>query len=381
MYWQQRYLKYKSDFESSTTGLETVDLPKTGLLSGLEIRVQGTNGDSQAAPDIWLHDRMKKIEVIVNGSKVVKSFSGNQLLADMFYKKTPLSSHDMKNMNNSTAQQYFYINFGRFYHDLEYMVDLSKVNDPELRIDYDFGLTAANGWDAGVAMAAAPSLTLIPHILREPPMSPKGYIKTSEVYRFTSGNSKKENMKLPIGPLYAMLYLQCFYKSHGFVQDIDHVELNLNNDAIIPYRVDYLDILQQLVRSFGYFDMVTQSYITAQQAYPLMCEVGRLEGLIGAADDAEVCRMDMWGMVTGVQMKKSSDGLPASGNFCTTLHYKGVLPFSEAAIPVFDLMDERTWIDSKTLGDLWLRVEQDANAASSTVKLLADEVVTEYPAS
>jgi len=378
MYWQQRYLKYAKAFDSATTGLETIDLPRTGLLSGLEIRVFGVNGDSQDAPDIWLHDRMKKIEVIVNGSKVVKSLSGNQLLADMFYKKTPLFSHDMKNLNNGSAEQFFYINFGRFYHDLEYMLDLSKVNDPELRIDYDFGMTGANGWTGGVAMSAAPSIYLIPHIVREPGFSPKGYLKTSEVYRFTSGNSKKENMKLPIGPLYAMLYLQCFYASHGVTGDIDHIELNLNNDAIIPYRTDSTDLLAQLVRSFGVFEMLTQSYHKGGQAYPFICESGRLDGLIGAPADAEIARQDLWALMGGIQMRKTSTGAAETGTHNATLHWRGVLPFSVAGIPVFDLMDERTWIDSKELGDFWLRVEEDAAAASSIVKLLADEVVREY---
>lgn len=378
MYWQQRYLKYKKDFDSKTTGLETVDLPKTGLLSGLELRVQGVNGDTIASPDIWLHDRMKKIEVIVNGSKVVKSFSGNQLLADMLYKKTEIASHDMKNLNNASAQEVFYINFGRFYHDLEYMLDLSRVNDPELRIDYDFGMTGANGWTKGVAMASAPSLTLIPHILRDPPMSPRGYLKTSEVYRFTSGNSKKENMKLPIGPLYAMLYLQCFYASHGFVQDIDYLELNLNNDAIIPYRVDYFDILHQLARKFGHFRIDYQSYIKGGQAYPMPLEVGQLFSRGSITKDAALWIGDLWGQANITGLKKPSDGSTLTDEHDFYLTFVGCLPFSVAAVPVFDLMDERTWINSAELGDFWLRVEQDASAASSIVKLLADEVITAY---
>ncbi|MBA7582259.1 hypothetical protein ES708_24186 [subsurface metagenome] len=378
MYWQQRYLKYKKDFDSSTTGLETVDLPKLGLLSGLELRVEGTNGATVASPDVWIHDRLKKIELIVNGSKVVKSFSGNQLLADMLYKKTPIASHDMKNLPSGSGQEVFYINFGRFYHDPEFMLDLSKVNDPELRIDYDFGMDGANGWDNGVAMAAAPSLTVIPHILREPLGAPRGYIKTSEVYRFTSGNSKKENMKLPIGPLYAMLYLQCFYASHGFVTDIDHVELNLNNDAIIPYRVDYMDILQQLARKFGLFELSQQCYLTGGQAYPFPIEAGEFYGRSAEGQDALLAGGDIWGCAANAQYTVLSTQAAGDGSINFYVTYKGVLPFSVAAIPVFDLMDEGTWIDSKVLGDFWLRVEQDASAESSIVKLLADEVVTEY---
>ncbi|GAI43805.1 unnamed protein product, partial [marine sediment metagenome] len=115
-------------------GLETIDLPNKGLLSGLELRVWGVCGAGTELPDSWLHDKITRIEVIVNGSQVVKSYDARQLLAMMLYKKTPHYSHDMKNINSGSAEEFFYINFGRHYHDLEYMLDLGRVNDPELRI-------------------------------------------------------------------------------------------------------------------------------------------------------------------------------------------------------------------------------------------------------
>lgn len=378
MYWQQRYLKESSQFDSATTGLETIDLPKTGLLSGLELRVWGTNGSGTDKPDVWLHNRLKKIELIVNGSKVIKSLSGDQLLADMLYKKTPHYSHDMKNMHAASAEEFFFINLGRHYHDLDYMLDLSQVNDPELRIDYDFGMTSHNGWSNGVAMSAAPYFSLVPHLLRDAPTSPKGYIKTSEVARFTSSGSKKENMELPTGPVYANLYLQIFYASHSLTVDLDKVELNIDNDKLIPFRVGVQDLLAELVRKYGLFTMIQQFYVTGGQVYPHPLEVGRLDGEIGAGVDAEICRTDLWGNISPVPLRLTSTGAASTASPNATLIYVGCLPFSVAAIPIFDLEDERTWINSRELGDLWLRVEETSGAASSTPKLLADEVVTSY---
>ena len=378
MYWQQRYLKDTKQFDSATTGLETIDLPKTGLLSGLELRVWGTNGDSIAKPDVWLHDRLKKIEVIVNGSKVVKSYSGDQLLAIMLYKKIPHYGHGMKNINNASAEEFFYIPLGRFYHDLDYMLDLSKVNDPELRIDYDFSLTSQNGWTNGVAMAAAPYYSLIPHILREPVVTPKGYIKTSEVARFTSGASKKENMKVPMGPVYANLYLQCLYASHGLGMDIDKVELNINNDAIIPFRAGITELEAEVTRKYGLLEVSQEAYLTGAQAYPFPLEVGEFFGRSIETSDALLAGSDLWADAANSQYIVVSTGAKGTGNVFFYVTTRGAFPFSIAAIPVFDLMDEKTWIDSSKLGDLWLRVEETASAATSTVKLLADEVVTAY---
>ena len=181
-YFQQRYLREGRTFPA-LAGLETIDLPQKGLLSGIEIRVGGICGNSIADPDVWLHDRLKKIEVIVNGSQVVKSYDGRQLKAMMLYKRTPWNSHDEKNLNAASCKEYFYINLGRWYHDLEYMLDLGQVNDPEIRIEYDFAMTTAAGWTNGVAMTAEPSYYVICHMLRDTSIVPKGYIKTAEIHR------------------------------------------------------------------------------------------------------------------------------------------------------------------------------------------------------
>ena len=215
MYWQNRYLKEGATFDALAAGLETIDLPNKGLLSGIELRVYGTAGVGEDKPDVWLHDRLQKIEVIVNGSKVVKSLTGEQLLAAMLYKRTPHNGHPATNISGGQTQELFYINLGRHYHDVDYMLDLSKVNDPEIRITSDFTLATQNGWGNGVAMAVKPSYSIVLHILRDPPAAPKGYIKTSELYRFTGANNKKENMTVPRGPMYSNLYVQSWYADKG----------------------------------------------------------------------------------------------------------------------------------------------------------------------
>ena len=143
-YFQQRYLRENRTF-AAMAGLETIDLPNKGLLSGIEIRVWGRADADTETPNSWIHDKIKKIEVIVNGSQIVKSYDARQLLAMMLYKRTPHYSHDMKNVNGVSAEEFFYINLGRWYHDLEYMLDLSQVNDPELRIEHDFNATTHFG--------------------------------------------------------------------------------------------------------------------------------------------------------------------------------------------------------------------------------------------
>lgn len=378
MYFQQRYLEENRAFPS-TVCLETVDLPEGGLLSGIEIRVAGTAGVGADKPDVWLHDRLKKIELMVNGSKVVKSLTGEQLLADMLYKKTPQYSHDAKNISGGMCEELFYINLGRHYHDLDYMLDLSKVKDPELRIDCDFTLTSQNGWTNGVAMAAAPSYRVICHLLRDAVASPKGYIKTSEVARFTSASAKEEKMRVPRGPTYSNLYLQSWYKNEGLGLNIDHVALNLNNDAIIPIHVRMEELTAQITRMYGLMKASQWAILKGGQSYPFPLECGHVHGLVGNAEDAMFAFSNLWADFGIPYFMTVSSGAQSTGNHGTHMVLEGALPFSVAAIPLFDPWDASTWIDSSALSDFWLKVKELTGAGTNAVlKLLADEVVTRY---
>jgi hypothetical protein len=379
MYWQNRYLKEGAVF-STLTGLQTIDLPNKGLLSGIELRVWGIAGVGADKPDVWLHDRLKKIEVIVNGSKVVKSLTGEQLLADMLYKKTPHYSHDMKNMAGASCEEFFYINLGRHYHDMDYMLDLGKVNDPEIRIDADFTLASQNGWTNGVAMTAVPSFSIILHLLRDPAAAPKGYIKTSEIYRFTGKSGKKENMLVSRGPVYSNLYVQSWYKAQGLGYILDKLELNINSGDIIPFRVGPTELATEIARQYGLFGSLSQQFtLTGRQAYPFPLEQGHFWGRTVEGLNALIAGGDMWGNTAATQYTVLSTQVAGTGQIIAFLQYLGIWPFSVSPIPYFDPWDERTWIDSSKLGDLWVRFEGNTSMGTSVVvKLLGDEVVTKY---
>lgn len=379
MNWQQRYLKEGATFDA-LTGLQTIDLPNKGLLSGIELRVWGTCGAGADKPDVWLHDRLRKIELIVNGSKVVKSLTGEQLLADMLYKKTPHYSHDMKNMSGASCEEFFYINLGRHYHDMDFMLDLSRVNDPELRIDCGFALAAQNGWTNGVAMSAVPSFSVVLHLLRDAPEAPRGYIKTSELYRFTGSSAKKENMTVPRGPLYSNLYVQSWYASQGLGYILDKLELNINSDDLIPFRVGPTELAAEIARQYGLFWMSQQMSIKGGQVYPFPLEQGVLEHATFGLGDVEIRSLDLWANFSSFPLRKTSDGVtPVTTSQVVHAAMKGIWPFSVSAIPYFNPWDERTWIDSSVLGDLWVRFEGSTGMGTSVVvKLLGDEVVTKY---
>ena len=377
-YFQQRYLRENRAF-GSMAGLEIVDLPNAGLLSGLEIRVTGVNSAYGNNPDMWVHDYITKFEVMVNGSQVVKSLTGDQLLALMHYQKTIQRGHDAANLPSGLHEETFMINFGRHYHDLEYMLDLGQVNDPELRMEHNFSATGHHGWTHGCAMSTEPSYCIIPHILRDPNVTPLGYIKSSEIFRHQSAVSRQRNMTVPRGPTYSNLYLQSWYASEGLGINIDHIELNVNSDNIIPIRVQVEELESENVRMYGMAKRQEWSVLMGGQAYPFPIESGHVAGLIGNGELAEFAFSNIWANLGIPRFVTGAAGTPENAAHGVHSLIRGAFPFSVAAIPIFDPWDKDTWIKSDELGDLWLRVEEGAAAGTHVyLKLLADEVVTKY---
>lgn len=379
MYFQRRYSKEDQSFVG-TSGLETIDLPNKGLLSCVELTVEAKAVNEYGKVDVWLHDALEKVELIVDGSKVVKSLTGDQILALNMYQKCYHQDPGQYQNVNSTQRQYFLINLGRFYHDLEYMLDLGKVNDPELRLTFDFTKTSQNGWDNGGAFQTdpTPKYSCIPHLLRESDIIPKGYIKTSEIYRYISAASRKENMIIPRGPLYNGLYLQSRYYGEGLSRLVDHIEVNINNGELIPFRVAMNELMAELTRRYGEFRVNSvMSPEPSAQFYPPL-ENSIIEETVYQNSDIIGSGGVAWGGYCRMYPFTISDHTGTETAWSRLLTFIGILPHFVMKLPYLDEMDERTWIASKELGDFWVRVEQTtADATHATVKLLADEVVAQ----
>lgn len=379
MYWQRRYIEEDKAFVGAS-GLETIDLPNKGLLSCIELNLAVLGGAAADKPDVWIHDAIEKIELIVDGSKVIKSLTGSQLLAMNIYDKCFAEAQPPRQYQNTTCYERFLINLGRFYHDLEYMLDLSRVNDPEIRITFDFTKTKQNGWENGQAFGTSitPKYSCIPHLLRESDVFPKGYIKSSEIYRFTSGDETKENMRIPRGPIYNGLYLESRYKWEGLGRNLAHVEININNGELIPFRLAYSELRTEIIRRYGLFERSELLQMTGTNAYPAPLEEGNIYESNYHNSDVIGCHGPMFGGSCNIGAHMISTYAAQPTALMRWFHFKGILPFNLAKIPYMDEMDERTWINSAELGDFWLRVEEAEGAGiNATIKLLADEVVAQ----
>jgi len=376
-YFQQRYLEQNRAFVG-TTGLDIIELPNKGLLSGIKLQIYATAGTTKGDRDVSVIDCLKKVEVIVNGSQVVKSLTGREIKAMMYYQKMAMAQDCMWNKKDGVSRVELFINFGRHHHDLEYMLDLGQVNDPELRIEYDFTITSHDGWTNGEAHTL-PHRDVICHILRDPNVVPKGYIKTSELSRFLWVSGRIENMTVPRGPTYSNLYVESYYKSSGLTFTLDNIEVNINSDDIVPLHLDMQEFIDDIEAMWGRFLAHEIKDVDFVNLIPSIMEAGAHNVNAHGAGVALIFdNAALWGQNLGIGVYDDA-GAPDPGANYIQIDYSGILPYSVAAIPLFDPWDPDTWIDTSVLGDFWVRYACTAvGNALCPIKLLGDEVVTRY---
>ena len=134
MYWQQRKLYSGETFSVSSTYRR--DLPEYGYLSSLMLQISGDQAsDFAIGGGLWrIIDYITKVEVIANGSQVVKSLTGQQAQALAFYDQLIPALDTWRGYATNTQFCNILLNFGRRAYDPDYGLDLSKYDNVEVRV-------------------------------------------------------------------------------------------------------------------------------------------------------------------------------------------------------------------------------------------------------
>jgi len=134
MFWQREVLRDGVSMTFNQT--YELDLPKSGLLGSLVLYVRSTDtGVSFATdPDYRLIDYITKIEIIGDGSEIIKSFDGLEALAAAWYDDGVEPVSMWRHYSNTPHRQWIPIHFGRMLQDELYGLDLSRFNQVTLKI-------------------------------------------------------------------------------------------------------------------------------------------------------------------------------------------------------------------------------------------------------
>lgn len=173
MYYHTDLLRASATMTRSQTF--RIDLPKTGLLSALQLVIEAPSVSAAfAAGGNWrLLDYLTTVEVIGNGSTVIKSLQAKHLDFLSLLHQGVIPPHYWRNYATNTQREVIPILFGRNLWDTEFGLDLGKWDNVELRIT-NTATALTHGADLTIKIAQ--------FWLRASPSGFRGFIR-SETWR------------------------------------------------------------------------------------------------------------------------------------------------------------------------------------------------------
>jgi len=199
MYFQNEYLRDSVVMTLNDT--YRIDLPKFGLLGSLFLFITGDTIAAMGRLGVnWrICDFISKIEIIGDGSIVIKSFTAKQAKAMAFFDQKISMPDSYKNGGAVTQFDYTVINFGRFLSDVDYGLDLSRYKNVEIKIT---NTAAATNY-------TSLSVSIMTHILRDAVSGQfKGCMHTENWRTYIPVVSGVEYLELPSNWLIRRIILQ-----------------------------------------------------------------------------------------------------------------------------------------------------------------------------
>ena len=228
-FWRTHYFLSERAFASDAQ-TEVFDLPSRGVISDLMIELYCQTGDANR--DIFLADILTKVEVIGNGSTVIKSYTGKHIQAIMCYDDGRWGP-DKEYSPSGGCWGYFDIRFGRFIGDQKYALDCSKWQSLELKLTYDL---AAEGTISTTGFLAASGKWTI--LGRYAPVggdiAPVGYIKSEEKKTYTSAAATTYDLSLPSDYPYRRLMLFQLTLGTDVQHGFQYTTIDVNEGAKKP---------------------------------------------------------------------------------------------------------------------------------------------------
>ena len=370
MEWQRSYIENNLSL-GATAGTKTIDLPKSALLSDLMIRVFATNG-ANANKDNPIHDKVTKIELIVDGSTVVKSLTGKEVrMLALFNSKKMPQDYDNE-LETDTQWMNFPLHLGRFPGDLKYGLDCKKYTNPQLKITYD---TTGAGLDSTSLFSTStyPVLDVLATQLIEGAGFPGGYIKSHRLlaHTFTSDDEEKR-IEIPVGNLLRRILLWCDEDvGYYMISRLAKIYLDLNVGVMQPFKMDIEELMQFQRQLYGLLHTTRGVSMTADTTardtylhetkalqYSPVNATTYTSHIIGGG-------AHLW----SIELRKTLDNALPSSSIWGFLQAEGDLFLGAMDIP-FDYPDESFMLDTKK----WSDVDLVVKAAAAGISTITPEI-------
>ena len=275
MVWERRLL-LDAETQVSDSATRRISLPRRGALSGFELRTRITNGAT--AGEEHIVDAIDRVEVVADGSHVLFSLEGVELLRWAWYGLKRFPPQTWNEGVSAVQELVLPVLFGRFLADPDFYLDLAQYRDVELRIQYSPTIAATS-------FATGTTQFHIPYWVDDsgsPPGGRLGFLRTTQVKAFTSAAAGEEVTEL--SRLYRYMDMMVYAREAAIADGVDvtEVELRVDDKRYVPYTGLWDDIQAENEHMLGVDPTVKMMALRANAATIDLLTGRVLEGKVAA---------------------------------------------------------------------------------------------------
>ena len=375
MYWERVYLRQAEPWTNG--GTLKLDLPKSGKLGSIMVHAYRAGvTDAFNAQYKWrLIDYISKIEVLYNGTRPIKSLTGEECKGLSIFDGMGSAPDQEFNYGSSTKRAHFMLNFGRRLFDKRYFLDLGRFDSVEIQLTNDGSSTYFGGnW----------SVDLLMYMLRgaDAPAS-QGYFRTEDWKSWTTVQNTWQYLDLPTELMLRRLLLHVL-PAHGTNQNADTQGYNVVDQIKLMQRARTEHIWDQSLRELWYENYMTRGREFLSYLEPYHTGGYGVKTGLGQVLGKAIGQMPQGGtpVTPTIALEPGNDGdtqkLLRTGSDNYSMIMGGLAPENCAVIEFDqDADNPNSWLDLAAVKPVNLDVhtKDSASADNGVVRVVLDRLV------
>jgi len=341
------------------TFVKSYPLNQFNALMHLRLRFAATTGGTSDTVG-KLHHWVSKIEIL-DGSNVLQSISGLELLAFNCFNNGIMPYQDFHGGVSLTTSEELILCFGRFLGDKGFYFNPKMFSNPTLRISGAFTVSAT----AGIATGTG-ALSVIARVIESGAPPYQGFIMRKEISNWTSAASGDQPTVLPLDYPFMGLLVGALKTTIPPDTILTNFKLTRNTDQFIDFNFTGRDAFSKNVEEFSYFKQKFRPLIGAAAIW-----LGDLYFQTGAV--ASVGGATAKGLITIVAAESVTwAGTGGETADLEEMELEGAAPAASVYFPFhagnpYLLPDPADFLNPSGLGDLRLICTQGVVSAACTV--------------
>ena len=225
----------------------TVNLAGVGKILYLRIQYQNTNGATSNT--LCRLNALVTSIAVIDGSRVIQSLSMREAMTRNAFMFKRLPFQVLTEAAAAVLTEECYMDFRRFPGDINYYMDTSMYQNPQLQLTHAFTISATAGFATGQG-----KLSVIARVIDSGAPTRLGIVGAKEVNSFASAASGTTITNLPVDfPTSAIMVIN---PVDGALADayLNNFKLTLNADQFVAANLSFDDLLRQNLLEYGEFE-------------------------------------------------------------------------------------------------------------------------------